>query len=381
MGRAGPRADVGPGGEPEPSAAPDPRTARSERLRRRIVEAGWDGLLLGHLPNIRYLTGFTGSSALLLTLRDGGRYLLTDFRYEEQASEECPDDVASRIAVDGLFSELAALLDPVGPLRIGFEPERFTVRDRRELGERCGGVAWEDAPSWVERMRARKDPGEVARIREAAGVAERALEEALALVEEGMTEREIAAELECRLRRGGSGPLPFVPIVAAGPRSALPHAEPGPRPVAEGDLLLFDLGATAAGYCCDLTRTVVLGAAAPWQREIHEAVREAREAAVAALQTGRAGREVDRAARAALEARGRAERFGHSTGHGIGLEVHESPRLARRSEDTVEAGNVVTVEPGVYLPGRGGVRIEDDVLVEAGGPRVLTRFSRNLLEL
>lgn len=355
---------------------------RLSRLREKIREAGLDGLLVGHLPNIRYLSGFTGSSALLVVLREGEPTLLTDFRYEEQAADQTPLEVRVWIVRDGLFSELAEFLDAgPGPRRLGFEADHLTVRDRREIGERCGSVDWEAAPALVEEMRSRKDEREVARIREAAGIAERAFGSVLEKVEVGVSERELAAELEYRLRVMGSGSLPFEPIVAGGPRSSLPHAEPGERRLQEGDLLLFDFGATSDGYCCDLTRTVVLGAALSWQREVHDAVREAQRAAIEVLRPGVTGREVDGEVRRLLEERGLGDRFGHSTGHGIGLEVHESPRLSRRSEEVLEAGHVVTVEPGVYLPGRGGVRIEDDVVVEEDGPRLLTGTSRHLLEI
>lgn len=359
----------------------DPRPDRLLRLGERLRAASLDGLLVGHLPNIRYLTGFSGSSALLIALRGGDVHLLTDFRYEEQAREECPSGVSIRITRDGLFQALGELLEGGVPRRLGFEAAYLSVRDRRELGERCGRATWEDAPAAIEEMRVRKDREELELIRSAVSIAEQALEETLGLVREGASERELAAELHYRLRIAGSGPLPFDPIVAGGPRSALPHAEPGARAVVEGDLLLFDFGATAGGYCCDVTRTVTLGVAREWQREIHRAVLEARAAALSVIAPGRPGRAVDRAARRALDDRGWGERFGHSTGHGIGLEVHEAPRLARRSKDVLVTGNVVTVEPGVYLPGRGGVRIEDDVWVDDEGPRVLTRFSRDLLEL
>ncbi|MDX1389634.1 MAG: M24 family metallopeptidase, partial [Acidobacteriota bacterium] len=173
----------------------------------------------------------------------------------------------------------------------------------------------------------------------------------------------------------------FETIVAAGPRSALPHARPSDRPLRRGDLVLFDFGATVDGYCSDMTRTFVLGPAAEWQRDAHQAVAVAQEAATAALAAGVQSRDVDAAARETLRAAGLADRFGHGTGHGIGLEVHEAPRIYARSDDVLQAGSVVTVEPGVYLPGRGGIRIEDDVVVEEGGARVLTRFSRELVEL
>lgn len=364
------------------AAAEDPRPRRLEAVRRELAPAGLDGLLQVHPPNVRYLTGFAGSSGLLVVSRDGPTLLVTDFRYEEQAREGVPPGVEVRIARDGLFATLAAALeaDPA-PRRLGFRADHLTVRDRREAGERCGRVSWEDAPPIVERLRARKDAVELALLGRAAEIAADGFETALGRVEEGMTEREVAAELEYALRRAGSGPLPFEPIVASGPRSSLPHAEPGQRRLREGDLLLFDFGATAGGYGSDLTRTVVLGEPRPWQREIHDAVREAQAAALAGVAAGVPARDVDRAARRVLEEAGLQERFGHSTGHGIGLEVHEAPRLSRRSEDRLEAGHVVTVEPGVYLPGRGGVRIEDDVAVEETGGRLLTSFSRALREL
>ncbi|MFQ5678679.1 MAG: M24 family metallopeptidase [Gemmatimonadota bacterium] len=360
----------------------DPESRRLAALHERLAEAGLDGLLIGHLPNVRYLTGFTGSSGLLLVLREDDSMLVTDFRYEDQATEQLPTGVRPRIARDGLFPELGEALEARGaPRRLGFEAEHLTVRDRREIGERCGRVAWEDAPPFVEEMRRRKDATELEKIEKAARIGEAALKEVLDGVVAGLAEREVAAELVYRLRRRGSGPLPFEPIVAAGPRSALPHAEPGERRIEPGDLLLLDFGASVHGYCCDITRTVVVGRPEAWQRELHAAVREAQEAAIAAVQVGQSTRRVDRAAREVLEKRGWADRFGHGTGHGIGLEVHERPRLSRSSEESLEEGNVVTVEPGVYLSGRGGVRIEDDVVACEGGPRALTRFPRALLEL
>lgn len=351
------------------------------RAREGVREARLEGLLLTHLPNVRYLSGFSGSSGMLLLL-DTTATLITDFRYEQQAAEEVEASVAVRITRDGLARELADCLEEAGAPRVlGLEAEHVSVRERRELGEKCGRSAWEDAPPIVERLRARKEAAEVARIEEAARIAALAFEQTLAVVSEVATERDLAAELEYRLRRAGSEAHPFETIVAAGPRSALPHARPSGRRVEEGDLLLFDFGARVDGYCCDITRTLVAGPASPWQREAYDAVRLAQESALQRLAAGRPARAVDQAARAALESAGLLERFGHSTGHGLGLEVHEAPRLHRRSEETLRTGNVVTVEPGVYLPGRGGVRIEDDVLVVDGGSRVLTPLARAFREL
>ncbi len=364
-----------------PSQGDRPEALRLLELRDRLREHRLDGLLVSHLPDIRYLSGFSGSSAFLL-VEPGLATLFTDFRYETQAGEECAPQVRVAIAGNGLADALARRLEEEAPgRRIGFDPARLSVRDLGELEERCDTVNWDPAGPGVEQARARKDAGELARIAEAVRTAEAALGELLPVIREGMTEREIAAELVYRLYRAGSGPLPFDPIVASGPRSALPHARPGDRRLVEGDLLLLDFGATCQGYCSDLTRVFVSGASRSWQVELHRAVEEACAAAVAAVGPGVRGRDVDAAARGHLETLGLAERFGHSTGHGLGLEVHEAPRLHKKVEDPLQPGNVVTIEPGVYLPGRGGVRIEQDVVVEPDGRRVLTAASTALIEL
>ncbi len=358
-----------------------PLLNRLEAVRASVRDAGFDGLLVNHLPNVRYLTGFTGSSALLLVLPGSSR-LITDFRYDQQARDEVQPQIRVRVSRNGLLASLAAVLEE-GKVcgRIGFEARALTVRDRYDLGELCDRVVWEAAPSWIERRRATKEAPEVAAIERAAQLAESALQETLETLDDGITELELTAELEYRLRQAGSEGSPFEPIVASGPRSALPHARPSSRSVSAGDLVLFDFGARVDGYCSDITRTVVLGTAATWQREIYDAVAAAQEAALGAVRAQVAAREVDAAARGSLRAAGLADFFGHGTGHGIGLEVHEGPRIYRRSEDVLTTGNVVTIEPGVYLPGRGGVRIEDDVVVEEGGACTLTRFPRALLEL
>lgn len=364
-----------------PSAAASTFARRLDILRSELPAEGLDGLLVSKLSNVRYLSGFSGSSGHLLMLPERS-VLFTDFRYEEQASGEVDPVIEVRISRDGLLEEVAAFLDERGLAgRLGFEPESVTVRDRHELGELCDRVMWETAPTWVESQRVRKGQSEIEAIESAARIGEAALQELLSIVREGVTERTLAAELDYRLRLAGSGPPAFETIVAAGPRSALPHAQPSDREIRSGDLVLFDFGATVGGYCSDMTRTFVLGQAAEWQREVHQAVAAAQEAAMAVISAGVAAREVDAAARKVLRAAGMAERFGHGTGHGIGLEVHEAPRIYRRSDDVLEAGSVVTVEPGVYLPGRGGVRIEDDVVVEETGARTLTRYSRDLIEL
>jgi Xaa-Pro aminopeptidase len=349
-------------------------------LRARLSEEGLEALVVSHPPNLRYLTGFAGSSGLLLVERERA-LLLVDSRYDEQARDEAAGEVEVRLADDGLREGLAGELPGAGVGAVGFEAHRTTVRGARRLREEADGVSWRETDGLVEEIRARKDDHEVGLLRDAAGVACRALEQVLALVEVGATEAEVAAELDYRLRLGGTGPPAFDSIVASGPRSALPHARPSDRAIREGDLVLFDFGATVEGYCSDVTRTVVVGAPRRWQRRVHGAVRAALEAAVSAVEPGRPAAEVDAAARTALEERSVEEgAFGHSVGHGIGLEVHEKPSLSRESDDILQAGNVVTIEPGVYLRGRGGVRLEDDVVV-GDGRDVISDASRDLVEI
>lgn len=352
---------------------------RLEAVRRGLDEAGLDALLVSHPPNLRYLSGFSGSAGFLL-VRPASALLLVDSRYDEQASEEVADTVAVRLADEGLMEGVADAAADLEGRTLGFEAHRTTVRDADRLHEKAEGPTWRRTDGIVEEIRARKDAGEIDLLRRAAGAACRALAEVLEVVDAGMTERDVAAELAYRLRRAGTGPPPFDVIVASGPRSALPHARPSDRKLREGDLVLFDCGATVDGYASDVTRTVALGAARPWQQRIHEAVRAALDAALEAVEPGRPAREVDGAARGVLDERSVDGVFGHSVGHGIGLEVHEPPSLSRRSDDILQEGNVVTIEPGVYLRGRGGVRLEDDVAVgEPAG--VLSGAPRGLAEI
>ena len=342
---------------------------------------GLSAFLSVHAANVRYLTGFTGSSGFLL-VGPGAAGLITDFRYREQAAEEVPDDLPVWIHEEGWRDEVAIRLSEVGaPDEVGFESDRLTVRARDELAGAAPEVRWRGVTGVVEELRQRKSEQEVDRIRRAAGLGDRVLEAFLGDVEAGATEAELAAELDYRLRLGGSEGVAFDTIVAAGPRSALPHARPSERPLAEGDLLLVDFGARVDGYCSDMTRVFCLGPPAAWQRSLHRSVLRAREAALEVIASGVEASEVDAAARRALERDGLEEHFGHSTGHGIGLEVHEGPSLSGRSEDRLREGNVVTVEPAAYLEGRGGVRIEDDVLVGARGAELLTGFPRDLREV
>lgn len=360
--------------------ASDRRAERQAALRALLDEDGLDGLLVQHLPNIRYLTGFSGSAALLL-VRPDGCILISDFRYAAQAEQEVGD--LARVEIDqvNVWQRLRRLLAERPPALLGYEAHIATVRDAERLSAATPGRL---APTQdrVERLRAAKSADEVEAIRAAAALAEAALDETLPQIRVGQTEFEIAALLEAALRRRGSEWHPFPTIVASGPRSALPHARTSPRTLGRGEWLLLDFGAQVGGYCADLTRTVVVGAAADErQRSIYDLVRTAQDRALRHLRAGMSGRDADALARDLIASRGFGEAFGHSLGHGLGLEVHEAPRLSRTVDDPLPVGAVVTVEPGIYLPGWGGVRLEDDVHLAAEGPECLSGNRTELLEL
>ena len=343
--------------------------------------AGVDALLLTSLPNIRYLTGFSGTSALVL-VRPGRLHFITDFRYQTQVDAEVGSLAELRIEPQSLWNGLWQMMGQQQGLQlIGFESAHLLHRDFQRVLESGGRWQWRPTVDLVETLREQKDPDEVALIREAAGVATRALGCVLERIRPGMTEVAVAGMLEHALRDEGSEGFPFATIVASGPRSALPHARSARRVIESGDLLLLDFGAEVGGYCADITRTVVVGSADSLQREVYEIVRTANQRAAASMRPGMKGRDADAVARSYIADRGYGDAFGHSLGHGVGLEVHEAPRLARTSDGVVAANAVVTIEPGIYRPEWGGVRIEDDVHVAPDGPIVLSNFTRDLIEI
>jgi Xaa-Pro aminopeptidase len=361
----------------------DRRAERISRLLDRLSQEGLDALLVSHLPNIRYLTGFSGSSALLL-VSPAGLLFLTDFRYDTQSREEVGD--LARIVIDatGSFERLLQLLPEYPAVHgVGFESHVMAVREAaRFAGEAARAWRFQPTTDLVEGLRLAKAPEEVEAIRAAGGVATAALEEAVVGVRAGQTELEVAALLEAALRRHGSEDYAFPSIVASGPRAALPHARTSRRVIAPGDFLLLDFGSVVDGYVSDVTRTFVVGAQpTERQRRVYGLVERAQRAALDGLRPGMTGRAGDALARDVLDAAGEGPAFGHSLGHGIGLEIHEAPRLARTVEQTLPAGVVVTVEPGLYYSGWGGVRIEDDVVLETAGASPLTHFPRDLLVL
>ena len=341
---------------------------------------GLDGLLVTHLPNIRYLTGFTGSAALLLVGKDGS-ILVSDFRYSAQAPVEVGSAATVEIDQRSVWDRLGRVLASQPLASLGIESHALTVRDAERLSgiTRARVVA---TVEWVERQRAEKSPEEVAAITAAAELAQDALREVLPGIRAGETELEVGAVLEATLRKKGSEWHPFPTIVASGPRSALPHARSSSRSIGKGELLLIDFGAQVDGYCADLTRTVVVGAPADErQRLLHDVVQTAQRRAIEHLRAGMPAREGDALARDVIVNRGFGDAFGHSLGHGLGLEVHEAPRLAQTSDTPLPAHAVVTVEPGVYFPGWGGIRLEDDVYLGPEGARRLSDGRTELLEL
>jgi len=359
----------------------DPRQRRLTALVDALTAAHVDGLLVTSLPNIRYLTGFSGSSALLfVTPRDV--ILVSDFRYQTQIAEEVGDLARVTIESQSLWTGLWQQLGQLSSLDVaGFESAHVLHRDFQRLLEAGGRWQWRPTVDLVETLRERKDAGELALIEAANGIATRALARTLPQVRVDMTELEVAGVLEKALRDEGSEGFPFASIVASGPRSALPHARSTTRRIESGDFLLLDFGAETHGYCADITRTCVVGVAQPEQREIYDVVRAANESAANRVRAGMTGRDADAIARDYIEQRGYGDLFGHSLGHGLGLEVHEAPRLARTADGALAEGAVVTIEPGIYRPGWGGVRIEDDVFLSPTGPKILTTFTHELIEL
>jgi Xaa-Pro aminopeptidase len=357
-----------------------PWKIRVDGVSKQLRQKKLDALLVTHLADWYYLTGFSGDSGVLLVERSG-LTLITDGRFTTQVRDETKG--VRLIEQKGPLMEFAGrFLAKGGKKRIGFDPGRLNVAQfqqlKRAAGSRVTFVPWAGV---VAGLRARKDATEIARMRQAAILAGDALKAVLGLLKPGVTENDIGAEIEYRMRRGGASGPAFETIVAFGERAALPHARPTAKRLKKNELVVLDLGAILAHYCSDITRTVYVGRAPERVKKLYTAVLEAQTAAVAAVRAGVTCGDVDAAARQVL-ARHKLDRFfTHSTGHGLGLEVHEDPRLARGQQARLEAGYVVTIEPGVYLPGFGGIRIEDDVAVYPEKTEVLTRVSRDLIEL
>lgn len=364
--------------------APLEVAGRLGRLQARLAGASVDALVVTSLPNIRYLTGFTGSSARLVVRTDAAA-LVTDGRYQDQAAAELAAagvEPTCGLAIERtVAAQRAAVAAALGPaVRVGLEASTVTWAEQRALAAVLpAGVDTVPTADLVEGLRAVKDAGEVARIEAACDIASAALAEVLPLAATGVTERAFAHALEAAMRvRGASGPS-FDTIVSAGANAALPHHRADGTPIRRGDLLVLDFGCIVDGYCSDMTRTVVVGdEPAGWQTELIEAATAAQAAGVAAVRAGLGGRALHETCAAVLAERGMADLFTHGTGHGVGLQIHESPWAGPAATDVLRVGNVVTVEPGVYRVGLGGVRVEDTVLVTLDGCRPLTKTPKDL---
>ncbi len=345
---------------------------RTDRLAAAVAERGLDCFLVTDLVNVRYLTGFGGTNGACVCGGDT-RVFFTDFRYTERAESEVEGWEVVTVKDDWLAGIAARMTG-----KAGFEDHHMSVRAKGKLGEKLSeGVTLEPAGGTVEKLRRVKDETELAAISRAAELADEAWRWALEQGLAGRTELDVARGVEAWMREQGAVPS-FPTIVAAGPNGALPHAEPGEREIGRGELVVFDMGAKLDGYCSDGTRTYATGEPGERAREVYEVVRGAQLAALDAVVAGARAEDVDSAAREPIAAAGHGERFGHGLGHGVGLEVHEEPRLSQRSEDVLAAGEVVTVEPGIYLPGEFGVRIEDLVVVSGDGYRNLSGLSKDL---
>jgi Xaa-Pro aminopeptidase len=350
--------------------------ARADRLVELLAERELDSLLVTNLLNVRYLTGFTGTNGACVVTPDE-RLFFTDFRYVQQAREQVPD-----------FERIQAGQDLLGDLskrlrgRAGFDDDEMSVAAHRKLGEQLPeGVELVPAGGLVEQLRAVKDETEVAAMSAAADIATAAYHSLRERGLAGRTEREVAIELVRFMEDLGAEGPSFPPIIASGSHGALPHAVPRDLPIPRDTLIVIDMGAIVDGYCSDCTRTIATGSLADGVLEVYELVRSAQVDSLAATVAGAECKAVDAVARALIDGAGHEDHFGHGLGHGVGLEIHEAPRLGKTAEGSLESGNAVTVEPGVYVPGEFGVRIEDLVIVTDGEPRVLTSFPKGLVTI
>ncbi|RSM80639.1 aminopeptidase P family protein [Kibdelosporangium aridum] len=360
---------------------------RREALRTQLRERGLDALLVVDLLNIRYLTGFTGSNAALAVHAadspgdEKHTIFCTDGRYLTQVEHEVPDleRIIDRASAIALVNKLAA--HKTKHRRTGYESHHVTVEALDGLADAAAGIELIRAPSMIEKLRIIKDDTEVEALRMACAAADRALADLMAHggLRPGRSEREVARELEDRMLENGAEKPAFETIVAAGANSAIPHHRPTESVLQHGDFVKMDFGALVDGYHSDMTRTVVLGEPADWQKEIYDLVAASQAAGRAALKIGADVKDVDAASRDVIERAGRGKEFLHGLGHGVGLQIHEAPNLSKAGEGTLSAGMAVTVEPGVYLAGKGGVRIEDTLVVREAGPELLTLTTKQLM--
>lgn len=353
---------------------------RVQRLREQLRQEGLEAMLVSHPVNRRYLSGFTGSAGYLL-LTQNNSWLLTDFRYMSQA----PAQAAAFEVVEHaphFMDTVKQLLSDAGIARVGFEPHTVVYSDYQAWAEALGSIALTPVEPIVEQLRMIKDESEIAIMQEAAKLADDTFSHITGLLRPGISEADIALEMEVFMRSRGATSSSFETIVASGERSALPHGEASDRIIQPEEFVKLDFGAYFNGYCSDLTRTVYVGAAPTLKhKEIYEIVLEAQLHALEHIRPGMTGKEADALTRDIITRYGYGDCFGHSTGHGLGMEIHESPRLSKLSDTVLTPGMTVTVEPGIYLPGFGGVRIEDDVVITDNGIKILTSSPKHFMML
>ena len=353
-------------------------TQRQNNLKNKLAEMGVDGILLTNLTSIRYLCGFSGSAASCLITTDGS-YFISDGRY----------DVQSKNQVKGLerFIDFGTHLSIIeknnliqNGLKLGFEGDHTSVSQFKAMQDVFSNVNWESTSMLMENLQAIKDQSELAAIRTAVEITDAIYEEIIPMLKVGTTEKNVAIQLVTRYRQESDGEA-YSPIVAGGPNSALPHAVPGDRPFEKGDFIVIDAAAKFSGYHADMTRTPVVGEATDKHREIYNTVKDAQQAGCDTAKAGMTCKEVDKVTRDYITEKGYGEYFNHGTGHGLGLEIHTEPRMSQLSTQTLETNNVVTIEPGIYLEGWGGVRIEDDVIIHEEGCEVLNKTTKELVVL
>ncbi len=363
-----------------------PLQQRQARLRQRLAEIGVDGMLFTNLTSVRYLSGFTGSAGVLLILAKNGHFI-SDGRYSEQARLQVPDfqvhiDAGTRPGGDSGLLGVAQELGLMGPARrLAFEAEHVAVSSFNRWGELFPEIHWVETSAVAAELAMIKDAEELAALGEAVRITDGVFEALLDDIRPGAVERQVAARISYLVKSLGGEADSFEPIVASGRRGALPHARASDKALEQGDLVVLDFGARYAGYHADMTRTVCVSEATERQREVYDTVLEAQLRGIAAARAGTATADVDAACREYIEAKGFGDYFVHATGHGLGLEVHTPPRLSRQSTEVLAENMAVTVEPGIYIPNWGGVRIEDDVLVGPDGSAPLNKSTKELLVL
>ncbi|REJ25389.1 MAG: Xaa-Pro dipeptidase [Bacillaceae bacterium] len=350
-----------------------------EKVRSQMEQLNIDGMLITNEYNRRYLTGFTGTAGVALVAKEDACFI-TDFRYVEQSKKQVKH---FRIVQHSgsIFEEVAAQAKKMGITRLGFEQDHLSYSTYTSYKDVLKGIEFVPVSNIVEKLRLIKTDEEIKILKEAAEIVDAAFTHILHMIRPGVREIELANELEFFMRKKGAASSSFDTIVASGYRSALPHGVASEKPIEKGELVTFDFGAYYKGYCSDMTRTIAVGDPGDEMKEIYNIVLEAQKKGVREIKSGMTGREADAVTRTYIEDKGYGEYFGHSTGHGIGLEIHEGPTLSARSDTVLQPGMVVTVEPGIYLPGKGGVRIEDDILITEHGNEVLTHSKKELIIL